>query len=80
MKIQEAIKVDPEIMSGAPCFSGTRVPVRSLFAYLEGGAGIDGFLEAYDWIKREQVIAVLEHASASISVAGQPANHSSCAD
>ncbi len=37
---------DPEIMSGALCFTGTRVPVKSLFEYLEGTSSLEEFLEA----------------------------------
>jgi hypothetical protein len=36
---------DPEIMSGALCFTGTRVPVMNLFDYLEGSSSLDDFLE-----------------------------------
>jgi len=35
---------DPEILSGTPVFTGTRVPVRSLFDYLEGGDTLEEFL------------------------------------
>ena len=56
----QAVKSDPEIMSGALCFTGTRVPVQNLFDYLEGGGTIDTFLETFDWVKRDQVMTVLE--------------------
>jgi len=42
---QSVVKIDPEIMSGAPCFNGTRVPIQNLMDYLEGGDSIDEFLE-----------------------------------
>jgi len=58
MTEQQNISRDPEIMSGAVCFAGTRVPVRNLFDYLEGGNGIDYFLESFHWVSREQVLAV----------------------
>ncbi len=61
--IDEAVKSDPEILGGTPCFAGTRVPVRNLFDYLEGGTGIDVFLESFDWVSREQVVTVLEHSA-----------------
>lgn len=35
---------DPEVLSGTPVFVGTRVPVRSLFDYLEGGEILEEFL------------------------------------
>ena len=44
---QSVVKVDPEIMSGAPCFAGTRVPIQNLIDYLEGGDSIDEFLDGF---------------------------------
>lgn len=38
--MNSVIKVDPEIMSGAPCFAGTRVPIQNLIDYLEGGDSV----------------------------------------
>jgi uncharacterized protein (DUF433 family) len=59
---QSVVKIDPEIMSGAPCFAGTRVPIQNLIDYLEGGDSIDEFLEDFPSIAREQVISFLEEA------------------
>jgi uncharacterized protein (DUF433 family) len=59
---QSVVKVDPEIMSGAPCFAGTRVPIQNLIDYLKGGDSIDDFLEGFPTVSREQVIAFLEEA------------------
>ena len=56
------IKVDPEIMSGTPCFAGTRVPIQNLFDYIEGGEPLDVFLSGFPSVTREQVLAVLEMA------------------
>jgi uncharacterized protein (DUF433 family) len=53
---------DPEIMSGALCFAGTRVPVKNLFDYLEGASSLEEFLEDFPTVTREQAIAVLEAA------------------
>ena len=53
---------DPEIMSGALCFAGTRVPVQNLFDYLEGRSSLEDFLEDFPSIRREKAIAVLEAA------------------
>ena len=53
---------DPEIMSGALCFTGTRVPVQNLFDYLEGKSSLEDFLEDFPSIRREIAIAVLEAA------------------
>ena len=60
------IKVDPEIMSGAPCFAGSRVPIQNLIDYLEGGDSIDEFLEDFPSVTRDQVISFLEEAKASV--------------
>ena len=43
----QAITRDPEIMHGVPVFRGTRVPVKNLFDYLEGGESIDEFLDGF---------------------------------
>ena len=53
---------DPEILSGTPVFVGTRVPVQSLFDYIEGGDTIDEFLRQFPSVKRAQAIAALELA------------------
>ena len=57
----------PEILSGAPVFVGTRVPVRSLFDYLEGGETLAEFLHQFPSVKREQAIAVLDAAYESVT-------------
>lgn len=56
------ISRDPEIMSGALCFTGTRVPVKSLFEYLEGTSSLEDFLEDFPSVPRERAVAVLEAA------------------
>jgi uncharacterized protein (DUF433 family) len=61
------INIDPEIMSGAPVFRGTRVTIQTLFDYLEHGKTVEDFLEDYDWVKREQAINVLELAKNFVS-------------
>lgn len=54
----------PDILSGTPVFAGTRVPVQALLDYLEGGATIDDFLVGFPTVKREQVVAFLQEATA----------------
>ncbi len=53
---------DPEIMSGALCFTGTRVPVQNLFDYLEGASSLEDFLEDFPSVPREKAVAVIEAA------------------
>ncbi|MFZ1321053.1 MAG: DUF433 domain-containing protein [Ignavibacteria bacterium] len=64
MKIK-SININPEIMSGAPVFNGTRVTIQTLFDYLEDGYSVEGFLKVFDWINKEDVIEVLELAKNS---------------
>ena len=60
---------DPEILGGRPVFRGTRVPVEVLFENLEDGLSIDKIIEAYPSLNREDVIACLEGACASLKAA-----------
>ncbi|MCB0728627.1 MAG: DUF433 domain-containing protein [Ignavibacteria bacterium] len=62
-----AINIDPEIMSGAPVFRGTRVKIQTLFDYIENGKTIEDFIEDYDWVKREQAVSVIELAKNFLS-------------
>ena len=62
-----SIERDPAKVSGQWVFRGTRVPVSALFENLRDGATIDQFLEWFPGVKREQVIAVLEHEMATLS-------------
>jgi uncharacterized protein (DUF433 family) len=56
------IWMNPERLSGAPCFFGTRVPVKNLFDYIEANESLDSFLDDFPGVEREQAIAVLEAA------------------
>jgi uncharacterized protein (DUF433 family) len=62
MKPPSAISRDPEVMGGAPVFSGTRVPIQTLLDYLEAGDSIDDFLAGFPSVSREQVVQFLEQA------------------
>ncbi len=57
---QSVVHSDPEIMGGTPVFVGTRVPVKSLYDYLEAGDSLDEFLESFPSVSREQAVAALE--------------------
>ncbi len=63
------VERDPQKLSGAWVFRGTRVPVSALFENLEGGATVDQFLEWFPGVSRKQVDAVLEHAARSVQPA-----------
>ena len=60
--LRSIIHSDPEIHSGDPVFIGTRVPVRTLLDYIEGGDSLEVFLDNYPGVSREQAIAFLEEA------------------
>ncbi|HKP55033.1 MAG TPA: DUF433 domain-containing protein [Chloroflexia bacterium] len=59
---QGLITRNPKIMSGTPVFKGTRVPVRSLIDWLEGGHTLDEWLRNFPSVSREQAKAALELA------------------
>lgn len=59
------VERDPERVSGAWVFRGSRVPVAALFENLEDGVAIGEFVELFPGITLEQARAVLEHAARS---------------
>jgi uncharacterized protein (DUF433 family) len=64
---------DPDILGGTPVFVGTRVPVQSLFDYLEGGDTLDEFLRQFPSVRREQAIEALELAREALLTSARPA-------
>jgi uncharacterized protein (DUF433 family) len=62
------ISRDPEIMSGALVFAGTRVPVKALFDYLEGGDPLEEFLEDFPTVEKSHAISVLEMARETLGI------------
>jgi uncharacterized protein (DUF433 family) len=67
------ITVDPQAQGGTPVFAGTRVPVRTLFDHLEAGDPLETFLLDFPSVNREQAVAVLEEAKASLLTDAHPA-------
>lgn len=63
----QAIKADPEIMHGTPCFSGTRVPISSMFDHLKRGYPLEYFLAQFPSVRREQAEDVLDLAKQVLS-------------
>jgi len=53
------ITINPETQSGSPVFTGTRVPIKTLFDYLSTGETIETYLEDYPYISKEQIYALL---------------------
>ncbi len=68
------ITIHPDLLSGAPAFTGTRVPIQALFDYIEGGDPLDAFLADFPNVTRDHAIAVLELAKkAAITEAARSA-------
>ena len=61
------VSIDPEVMSGAPVFAGTRVPIQNLFDYIEGGEDLSEFLDDFPSVSKEVALAVLEMAKKSMT-------------
>lgn len=62
-KIDQVVWVDPDRMSGTPCFAGTRVPVQMLLGHLKHGETIEDFLEGAPSVSRQQAELFLELAA-----------------
>ncbi|MFL6332295.1 MAG: DUF433 domain-containing protein [Pyrinomonadaceae bacterium] len=67
------ITIDPEIMSGAPVFRGTRVPVAALLDNLADGLTLDEFLDNFPTVSREQAVQVLEFSRDTLALLGHAA-------
>jgi uncharacterized protein (DUF433 family) len=67
------ITVDPEIHSGTPVFTGTRVPIKTLFDHLEAGDPLEVFLDDFPSVTRQHAVAVLEEARAALIPDAHPA-------
>jgi uncharacterized protein (DUF433 family) len=61
-QLNTIVHSDPEILGGTPVFVGTRVPLRNLIDYVEGGDSLDEFLDDFPTVSREQAIAALQTA------------------
>jgi uncharacterized protein (DUF433 family) len=63
-----AVSRSNDVMGGAAVFAGTRVPVETLFDYLEAGDSIDEFLEGFPTVSRGQVLALLQEAKHRVAL------------
>ena len=66
------IESRPDVLGGTPVFNGTRVPIQTLLDYLEGGHPLDEFLDDFPTVKREQAVALLEHAKVLLVASASP--------
>ena len=60
METRDLITIDPDILGGMPVFKGTRVPIRTLFQYLENDYSLEEFLECFPTVSRDLARQVLE--------------------
>ena len=63
---ERVIVIDENVMSGTPCFRGTRVPFKNLIDYLEGGHSLSQFLLQFPAVTREMAVQALEDAKDSL--------------
>jgi uncharacterized protein (DUF433 family) len=61
--LDDVVWIDPERMSGTPCFKGTRVRILTLIDHIEGNARLDEFLKGFPSVSREQAIQFIELAN-----------------
>ena len=66
MKADALITVDSEILGGTPVFTGTRVPVNTLFEYLEDDYSLEEFLECFPTVTRAMACRVLERSESAL--------------
>ncbi len=66
MNACDLITIDREILGGTPVFKGTRVPVKTLFEYLENNYTVDEFVECFPSVSRELVLKALECSEAAL--------------
>ncbi|MEX2588380.1 MAG: DUF433 domain-containing protein [Actinomycetota bacterium] len=64
--IDDVVAIDPELMSGAPVFRGTRVPIQTLLDHLESGISLERFLDDFPTVSREQAVRFLELAGEAV--------------
>ena len=64
--LHEIVWVDPDRLSGEPCFKGTRVPIQALIDHIEDNGTLDEFLEGFPSVTREQAIQFIELAKENL--------------
>jgi uncharacterized protein (DUF433 family) len=73
LRSSSVVQRDPKILGGTPVFFGTRMPVQTLFDYLEAGDTLDEFLRQFPCVRREQAIETLEFARRTLLTSARPA-------
>ncbi len=66
MSATDLITTDPDILGGTPVFTGTRVPVKTLFDYLEDDYSLEEFLDCFPTVTRDMAVQMLAHSQHAI--------------
>ena len=66
MNAADLITIDPDILGRTPVFKGTRVPVKTLFYYLEANYTLEEFLECFPSVTRDMACRLLERSEATL--------------
>ncbi|MFM8358133.1 MAG: DUF433 domain-containing protein [Verrucomicrobiota bacterium] len=69
MIANDLITVDPDVLGGTPVFKGTRMPVKTLFEYLEGNYTLDEFLECFPSVTRQKACQLLDRSESALLTA-----------
>jgi len=84
---QNLITSDRDILGGIPVFAGTRVPVKTLFDYLEHDYPLNEFLDDFPTVQREHALAVLKYKNdqltalnCEIAIGLEQANRGECVE
>lgn len=60
----ERISIDPKICHGKPCIKGTRIAVHVILDLLDAGETVDGILQIYPHIAKEDILACIKYGAA----------------
>lgn len=77
--MSKVITISPDIQSGEPVFSGTRVPIKNLFDYLKGGESIDEFILDFPSVSKDQVLELLDLAEHTFTLSSYEVHEESFA-
>ena len=66
MNAHDLITIDPDILGGTPVFKGTRVPVKTLFDYLESNYTLEEFLACFPSVTRDMACRLLERSESAL--------------
>lgn len=69
MSVADLVISNPDVLGGRPVFKGTRVPVHTLYEYLENSYTLDEFLECFPSVSRENACALLERCEEAVLLA-----------